>query len=57
MRTLTAVALALSLLFTVGTANATAHKHRRHQASSKKDTSKDAGNTAAAAKPKAPATK
>ena len=57
MRTITAVALALTMLFAVSNAaNATTHKkHRHHAASTKKDTSKDA--TKDTTKEKAPAPK
>ncbi len=57
MRTFTAIALALGMLFTVTTANAVTHKkHKRHAASTEhKDATKDAGK--AAPKEKAPATK
>jgi hypothetical protein len=57
MRTFTAIALALGMLFTVTTANATTHKKHKHHASSttKKDTSK--GGDKAAEKDKAPAAK
>ena len=52
MRTFTAIALALSMLFTVATANATTHKKKHHAAQGSKSTTKDAGK--AAPKEKAP---
>ncbi len=55
MRTITAVALALSMLFTVAAANATTHKkHRRHSSKSsqqQKDASKDTAKAATKEKP------
>jgi hypothetical protein len=55
MRTITALAMALTMLFAVtNAANATTHKKKHHAAQgSKKDTTKEA----APAKDKAPATK
>jgi hypothetical protein len=60
MRTFTAIAMALSLLFTVATANATTHKKhttKKHASTAQGDktASKDTGK--AAPKEKAPATK
>lgn len=55
MRTITAVALALTMLFTVASANATTHKrHRRHstKTAEQKDATKDTAK--APAKEKAP---
>jgi hypothetical protein len=57
MRTFTAIALALSMLFTVATANATTtHKKKKHHAAQgSKSTTKD--STKATPKEKAPAEK
>jgi hypothetical protein len=55
MRTIAAVALALTMLFTVASANATTHKKKHHHTTTTKgDTTKDAPK---ASKEKAPATK
>jgi hypothetical protein len=57
MRTIAAVALALTMLFTVANAYATTHKKHHHHAAAKGD-QKDATKEAPkAAKEKAPATK
>jgi len=58
MRTFTAIALALGMLFTVATANATTsttHKKKHHSSQGTKSTTKDSGK--AAPKEKAPAEK
>lgn len=56
MRTFTAIALALGMLFTVATAHATTHKKHKHHAASTKKSTKE-GDKTAAPKEKAPATK
>ena len=54
MRTFTAIALALGMLFTVANAHATTHKKKHHATSTKKST-KEGDKTAAPKEDKAPA--
>ncbi len=55
MRTFTAIALALGMLFAVTTAQATTHKKHKHHATSTKKSSKEGDKTAAPKEDKAPA--